>query len=144
MAKDKQAGPPGPEGRRRTGGAEYRLLVTPQFDERRQQHTTLFLLETVQYFASFQYELSVRHEVSGKTISIHVLGLKAPQLSLPASGHASFEHQYDNLNGTYELAVKGIDGRINVFSIKITSKKVQLLEAPTEKFVEVVVDEKVW
>lgn len=126
------------------GAAEYRLLITPYFDERRQLQTTLFLLETVQYFASFQYELSVKHEVSGKAISIHVLGLNAPQLSLPAAGHASFEHHYDKLNGTYELTVKGIDGRVNVFSVKIDSKKVQLLGAPAEKFVEVVVDEKLW
>ena len=142
MAQTPRVNPPGPKGRRAAsqaaGGAHYHLQITPHFDERRQVNTTLFVLETVQYFASFQYELSVRHDVSGKDISIHVLGLKAPALSLPAAGHARFEHHFDGLRGTYGLTVKGIDGRVNVFSVRFTTGKVQILEAPAEHFVEVV------
>lgn len=126
---------------KKPAGPEYRLLITPRFDERRQLYTTLFLLETVQFFASFQYELSVKEKIVGKSITYKVLGLNAPQLSLPAVGHAQFIRQYEGLNGTYEFTIEGIDGRSSAFSVKISPKKVQLLKAPAEKLVEVIADE---
>lgn len=123
---------------------EYRLLITPGFDERREVHTTRFLLHTVQFFASFRYEISVLEKVEGKTISYKVLGLKAPQLSLPAAGHALFQREYDNLRGTYDVAIEGLDARKNTFTIKISKTKIQILNSPTPNFVEVIVDPAKW
>ncbi len=130
--------------RSKAGRLEYRLLITPQFNERRQQHTTLFLLETTQFFATFQYELSVDTRIGDHEILLRVLGLKAPDLSLPAVGHARFSREFDDLHGNYELTVEGLDGRSNSFSVRIAADRVQLVKSPGEKFVEIVVDRKLW
>ena len=123
---------------------EYRLLIAPRYNEREQRYKTLILLETIQVFSTFRYEISVREELSDHTLHLTILGLKAPRLSLPASGHAHFSREYDNLRGTYEVTIEGLDGRTNTFSLRITQNQVSLLKAPSKKFVEAVVDESRW
>ncbi|MFN0158143.1 MAG: hypothetical protein ACKVRP_08755 [Bacteroidota bacterium] len=123
---------------------EYRLLITPSFDERRQLPTTLFLLHTVQYFAAFQYEISVQEKVDGKSVYYKVLGLKAPQLNLPAAGHARYMREYDNLRGNYDVTVEGLDERKNTFTVKIAKEKVHIVNSPAPKFVDLIVDRAKW
>ncbi len=123
---------------------EYRLLITPQFDERRQVETMFFRLETTRSFATFQYELSVKEEVSPSSINYTILGLKTPRLDLPASGHAHFERSYDTFNGRYDLTIKGIDGRVNTFQVKINSSGATVAKAPPHPFVSIIVDKKLW
>jgi hypothetical protein len=123
---------------------EYRMLITPEFNERGQRYTTLVLLETTRLFASFRYDLSVRESLHGKTIHYKILGLKAPPLSLPASGHARFVREYDDLRGRYEITVEGLDGNVNSFEVRISPKKVTLTKTPDTKFIDVVVDKSLW
>ncbi len=125
-------------------GIDYRLLITPRFDERRQMDTMSFLLETTRSFATFQYELSVKETVTPSFMKFEILGLKAPRLDLPSSGHAHFERVYDKLKGAYELTIKGIDGRVNTFSIKIGSKGAAIVKTPPNPFVDIVVDSNLW
>ena len=127
-----------------TEPSEYRLLVAPHFNEREQKYTTLVALETTKSFASFRYELSVREWVEGNTLRYKILGLKAPQLSLPASGRAQFAHEYNNLNGHYEVAVEGLDGNLETFSLRISPQRVKVLKAPDNGFVDIVIDESLW
>ena len=130
--------------RKSTAGPEYRLLITPHVNERTQKSGTLVVLETTKAFASFRYELSVKEEVEGKTIQYTILGLKAPHLSLPSAGHAQFIREYENLKGTYTIAVEGLDGVVHESSVRIGTGKVELVKAPTSRFVEVFTDEGRW
>jgi len=123
---------------------DYRLLIAPTFNEREQRYKTLFKLETTQLFSTFTYDLSVREEHSGRAFRFTILGLKAPQLSLPRAGHAQFSREYDDLRGTYEITIKGLDGRTNSFWVRISDKKVALLKASPRRFVEVFVDKSHW
>jgi len=129
---------------RKKQSVEYRLLITPEFDDLHQHHTTLFVLETTRIFASFRYELSVQEQKNGKKIRYTILGLRPPQLSLPASGHAQFSSEYDHLRGTYQVEIEGLDGTVNTFSVRIGKNKVQLLKSPPAPFVEVIVDKSTW
>ena len=121
-------------------GPEYRLFVTPRFNDRRHAATTLFLLETTKHFASFRYELSVDVAVTHRTLTFRVLGLKAPNLSLPAAGHARYAREFDGLRGTYEVTVEGLNGKSSSFSVSISDKKVHILQSPARTFVDLIVD----
>ncbi len=124
--------------------SEYRLLITPQYNERGQKYTTLFLLETVKSFASFRYDLSVEETMDKKTIKYRVLGLRTPQLSLPATGHAQFMREYDNLKGTYQVVIEGLDGKINAFSVRIAPQQVRLVSSPPQPFITICTDRGTW
>jgi len=119
---------------------EYRLRITPQVNDGEQKHTTRFLLETTQQFASFKYEIAVKETAEGNKIRYKILGLKAPKLSLPASGPAHFRREYENLNGPFEIIVEGLDGNANSFSVKISPTQIHLLKEPRKKFVQLVID----
>lgn len=125
---------------RRALSLDYRLRVSPVFNEREQKHKTAFILETTQSFASFVYDISVKEHIDGNAIHWKVQGLKPPHLSIPASGHAKFEREYDALNGTYVFTIESIDGRSNSFTFRFAKHKVQLLNAPREKFTELVLE----
>lgn len=123
---------------------QYRLLITPHLAERTQTIVTRVVLETTKTFATFRYELSVREKIATDAIRLAVLGFKTPQLTLPASGPARFQKDYDALSGTYTLVVEGIDGRENSFSIRISSAKVEVLKMPRKSFVQIVTELSHW
>ncbi len=125
--------------RKKKARADYRLLIAPHFNERLHNITTLVRLETAQSFASFRYELSVEETLEKSLIHLRVLGLKAPQMSLPASGHASFVREYEGLRGTYDILVEGIDGSKTTCSIAIAQGRVQLQKPPSSPHVTVTV-----
>jgi hypothetical protein len=120
---------------------EFRLLITSRFHEREQRHKTRILLETTKVFASFQYELSVQSTREDRTLRYKILGLSAPSLSLPASGPARFEREYDDLHGTTDIVIERLDGSTNTFSVDIAPGTVRVLHQPKDAFVEIVVDE---
>jgi hypothetical protein len=125
--------------KKKPGGPEYTLQIAPTFVEREQKYKTQFTLETTKLFASFRYDLSVKEQLEKKTLHYKILGLKPPELSLPAAGRAQFTRTYDGLRGTYEIVVEGLDGRVNTFSVKIAPTKIQLVKEPTTRFVDVIV-----
>jgi hypothetical protein len=124
--------------------AEYRLLITPQFNEREQKYKTLFLLETTQLFSSFKYDLSVSEEIKGKFLHYRILGLKPPLLSLPSSGRAQYTREFGDLRGTYEVKVAGLDGSTSSFAVRIVPERVTLIKKPSKGFIEVIVDRAHW
>ena len=119
---------------------EYVLRIEPTFVEREQKYKTLLTLETTKLFSNFRYDLSVQEEFDKKRFHFKVLGLRPPQLSLPAVGHARFVREFDSLRGTYDIAIEGLDGKVNSFSVKFTSKKMQLLKSPPSPFVDIIID----
>lgn len=118
---------------------EYRLTISPHLNERKQTRTVLVTIETTKAFASFRYELSVQEERNGKEIRYSILGLKTPQLSLPASGTAHFVQEYENLRGKHTIVVKSLDGTTNEFTVNIAQKQIKVLKSPQTPFIEMVV-----
>jgi hypothetical protein len=123
---------------------EYRLLVTPHLAERTQQFVTRIILETTKTFATFRYELSVGEKIVPGAILISVLGFKTPHLTLPQSGPARFQRDYEGLKGTYALTIEGIDRRSTTFSVRISMKKVDLIKSPRNTFVQLITDAARW
>jgi hypothetical protein len=82
----------------------------------------------------------VKEQIDGNTIHWKVQGLKPPQLSIPASGHARFEREYEALNGTHDITIESIDGRSNTFTVRFAKNEIQLLHAPREKFMELILE----
>lgn len=128
-----------PKKKKITSEYEYRMILQSTFNELRQVPTTTVTLETTQQFASFRYELSVKETVSDRTLRFVILGLKAPRLSLPATGPAQFVREYDRLHGTYTIVVEHLDGTSNAFVVRFASSQIKVLEKPTHPFVELVV-----
>jgi len=128
-----------PKAKKQPDAMEYRLVIAPSFDEREQKYKTLVRLETTKLFANFRYELSVKEERAARQIRYTVLGLKAPQLSLPAAGNAQFSRIYEDLKGVYEVSVQGLDGNVNTFSVRIRPDNVELLKSPTKSFIQVAI-----
>ncbi len=120
---------------------EYRLYVAPLSDEMTHKVGTAIRLETSKVFASFQYELSVRETEDPPRLHLKVLGLKTPPLSLPATGHAHFSREYENLSGEIEVTVEGIEGKQAVARVKVLANQVQILQRPKGSWLEVVAAE---
>lgn len=130
--------------RKKKPSKEYRLLIIPHFNERQQKFNTLFVLETADSFASFRYDITVEEQIEKKAIRYKILGLKAPRLSLPASGHARFIREYENLQGTYDVHVEGLDGNVSTSSVRINPQQVKLVKPPAEQFVKIITDPSQW
>jgi hypothetical protein len=130
--------------KRRTSEPEYRLLLTPMLAERTQTIVTLLVLETTKAFATYRYELSVEERFEGKSLHLAILGFRTPQLSLPGSGPARFERQYPHWRGTYTISLTGIDGRTNDFSVRVGPKRIEVLKAPREPFVQFITETNRW
>ena len=123
---------------------EYRLLVVPRVSERTQRPTTLVVLETTKAFATFRYELSVKATAGPSSLHLTVLGFRTPHLSLPSSGPARFEQEYENLSGPLEVTIQGIDGRTTSFSFEVSPGHVDLLKKPRSSFVSIETDITHW
>lgn len=117
---------------------EYRLFVAPLFDDATRRVGTAIRLETSKVFASFQYELSVKETEDPPRLHLKVLGLKTPPLSLPATGHAQFAREYENLSGEIEVTVEGIEGKQGTVRLLVSSHDVQILHQPKAAFLEVI------
>jgi hypothetical protein len=109
---------------------EYRLSIRPHFNERQQRYTTMFILETTLAFAAFRYDLTVEERRENHSIHFRILGLRAPQLSLPSAGHARYVTEHEGLRGTYTVAVEGLDGTVSSWSIRIVSRRIEVLKSP--------------
>ncbi len=129
---------------KRPDSIDYRLLIAPHFNERKQQYTTRVVLETVKSFASFRYQLTVRETIGNNAIRFEVLGLSAPNLNLPESGPASYSNEYDTLSGTYTISVEGLDRKTSSARVRITPKKVSVLKTVDGNPLEIITDERLW
>jgi hypothetical protein len=123
--------------RKKPKASAYRLLITPHVNERTRRPTTLVVLETAQAFAAFRYELTVEETIREHSLQLKVLGLKAPPLNLPEPGRARFAREYENLSGTYEVTVTGLDGRASTCTVRIAPQRVELLNVPPGSAVQV-------
>jgi len=116
----------------------YRLMVSSVVDDHERKHKTRFVLETSQAFASFVYDLSVQEQLEGNHLRLKVLGLKPPQLSIPSSGRAKFERDYEGLAGTFDVTIESIDGNTDTFKLYISTGTIELVKAPKNTFTELI------
>jgi hypothetical protein len=116
----------------------YLLRVSSVVDDHEGKHKTRFILETSQSFASFVYDLSVQEQRERNHLRFKVLGLKPPQLSIPSAGRAKFERDYEDLAGTVDVTIESIDGSTNSFKFRISTGRVELVQAPVDTFIEII------
>lgn len=130
--------------KKKTPTIEYRLFISPQYDETRKKETTLFLLETIKEFSTFRYSIVVRETVKEKTIRLDILGLKTPEVTMPGFGPARKEIKIDDLHGTYDVVIAKLDGAENHFSLKVSKKSIVVEYHPAGKFISVFTDRAEW
>ena len=123
---------------------EYRLLIVPKYKEREEKTVTLFALRTVTEFTSFRYDIVVETELAGRTLRLSIHGLRAPQVSIPGTGPAVFEAEFEKLRGTYAVVVSKLDREENNFSVQISGEKVTVKESPGDTFIELVTNREEW
>ncbi len=123
---------------------EYRLFISPRYDETRKKETILFLLETIKEFSTFKYSIVVKETVENKTIRLDILGLKTPEVTMPAFGPARKHIEIDDLHGTYDVTVAKLDGAENHFSLKVTTKGIAVEYSPSSKFITIFTDPAEW
>jgi hypothetical protein len=110
---------------------EYRLRIIPAVSERTRKPLTRFVLETEQAFAAFRYDLTVEEHLERHSLVFRILGLKTPGLNLPSAGRAQFVREYEQMDGTYEVTVIGLDGKASTSTVRITPGKIEILKPPT-------------
>lgn len=115
--------------RPRSISADYRLIFTPTTNPRTHSPSMQIALETAQAFAAFRYGLSVAETRDGSHIQYTVRGLEAPGLSLAGAGHAGFIHEYDDLWGTCEFRVRGLDGTVSSCTVRLTPGRAEVVTA---------------
>jgi hypothetical protein len=116
---------------------EYRLSIFPSRGEVPMKHGMVFRLETVKEFTNFSYAIAVEEQMAGDAIVWKVHGLRAPEISLPAIGPATYEKQYENLRGVFSFTVMKLDGVENTFTLDIVDEKVSVVKTPKHRFLEI-------
>jgi len=123
---------------------EYVLLIAPKFNERKNKTVTRVAIRTVKEFTNFAYELIVDTRMEDRRLILGIRGLRAPQLTFPAVGPATFESEFDDLLGNYEVAVSKLGKEVNVFRVDIRPENVTLEKKPAAGFVDVVTRPEEW
>ncbi len=120
---------------------EYYLLITPKYKERDKKVVTYFTLRTVPEFTYFRYEIIVKPVIQDRTIRFDIHGLRAPLVTIPNMGPATFTAEFENLSGDYTLIVSKHGKKVNRFLLKIKKNKIIVEKSPENKFIEIVTDE---
>ncbi len=119
---------------------EYRLLVQPTFDETKNKHGILFLLETSKQFTNFSYIIDVKEIVDGRKIVWQLRGLRAPSMNMPSTGTARYSTIYFDLGKEVDFTLikkDNIDASASLkflpSSVKSTKSIVNFLKIYTDE-----------
>jgi hypothetical protein len=123
---------------------EYLLLLVPRYKETEKKPVTHVALRTVNEFTSFRYEIVVAAELAGRTLRLNIHGLRAPQLTLPGTGPALFETEFEGLRGSYSIVISKLDREENIFTVGFSPEGILVEKSPDEKFVDIVTREEDW
>ena len=115
-------------------GPDYTLNIFQGTDPESNEACISFVVQTTKIFVSFQYDILVDASVDGRTITLTIKGLHAPELLMPGSGPAYGAVNLTGLLGHYSLAVIKQDKTVNAFDIDIGEKEVTVLRSPKETF----------
>jgi hypothetical protein len=117
---------------------EYVLLMMPRFNERKGRVVTYVALRTVKEFTNFKYELIVDARVDGGTMFLDIHGLRPPRLTLPDLGPATFETEFDHLEGPFDVVVKKLRKDVNTFRVVVSASGVVVDSRPEKRFIELI------
>ena len=123
---------------------EYVLLITPRYNEQKKRLVTVVALRTVKEFSNYRYEMIVENSLDDRRLRLNIMGLRPPELTFPGLGPATFETEYDNLNGSYEVVVTKLHKDVNIFRVHITPEKAVVKESPKSRFVDLVTRPEDW
>lgn len=123
---------------------EYRLLITPQIDERTKRVQTYMAVRTMQEFTNFRYDLVVDHKVEGAVLRFDIQGLRAPRMTMPGFGPAVFETKANHLKGKFNVVVHKLDKETNLFRVRISDREVVVEQRPDKPFIEIVTRREEW
>jgi hypothetical protein len=124
--------------------SEYLLLITPWYNELKKRTVTRVSVRTVKEFTNFRYRLIVDARVHEHTLYIDIRGLEAPALTLPDMGPATFEAEFDDLAGTYDVVVKKLSKEENTFRVNISTQRVVVERVPEKQFIEIITHPEQW
>ncbi|MBI4811267.1 MAG: hypothetical protein HY800_07505 [Ignavibacteriales bacterium] len=119
---------------------EYRLRIGSKIKDYGNKIFTQFILQTINEFTNFRYEIIVEPVFKNHTLLLNIRGLRTPNVTIPGLGPAVFQTEYENLSGIYEIVISKHGKEENKFSIKIDNNKITVKRSPTRKFVEIVTD----
>ena len=105
---------------------------------------TYVALRTVKEFTNFKYDLIVETRVEGRKLFLDIHGLRAPELTFPNVGPATFETELEDLRGKFEVAVSKLRKEVNVFQVDISRDNVALEQKPDHGFVDLVTRTEEW
>lgn len=105
---------------------EYSLNIFPRFDDRTQTRNTVFVVQTVKEFISFQYEILLDSRVEEELIWLKIRGLRTTPLTMPNVGPARGVREYPNLKGLYRLVVSKLDDASNEFTLNISDQSIRI------------------
>lgn len=117
---------------------EYVLLVTPYVNPRTGDKVTLIGLRTVTEFTSFRYDLVVQPTLDGRTLTLLIQGLSAPQLTLPAMGPAEFRLERKEFEGTWDIVVSKHNKLFDSYTVRVSPADVKVEKIPGERFSDIV------
>ncbi len=123
---------------------EYRVLITRTYKEREKETVTTVAIRTVNEFTNFRYEIVVEAVLKDQSLRLGINGLRAPQVTIPGTGPATYRTEFRNLRGTYTVIVSKPGREENTFSVRISGDSVTIESVPKKKFVEIVTDENEW
>ena len=121
--------------RRKHHDPEYVLHVFHHHDERTQQKSIAFVLETAKEFTNFNYQILLEASLYSNTILLRVLGLQTTPLTMPGVGAARGRADFVDLHGSYILNVVKLDGETNQFRLHFTPTRISVEAAPPQPFV---------
>lgn len=123
---------------------EYRLLVTPEYDELQQRQLLLVCIRTIKEFSSFRYELAVTDTLDGATLKLNIVGLRAPKTNIPRIGFAMFEKLYEQPASIKKIVILKMDKKENSFTLRTTKLRTIVKELPERPFIEIVTSKQDW
>ncbi len=118
--------------------AEYILLVTPHVNKRTGEKVTLIALRTVTEFTNFRYELVVQPTLDGRTLTLLIQGLRAPELTLPAMGPAEYHLERTDIEGKYEIVVSKHNKMFDAYTVRVSPAEVKVETIPEKRFSDIV------
>ena len=130
--------PPLPEHpRKKRQDPEYTLNILQRFDDRTASSSTVFIIQTIKEFISFQYEILLESTVEGNTIDLKIRGLRTTPLIMPNVGPARGVREYPHLKGTYHLLLTKLDDESDEFTLNISEEGITIQSANDPSFIRV-------
>lgn len=117
---------------------DYLLLITQDEDKRTKKPLTLFAVRTVLDFISFRYDLIVNWKLNGELIQFNIEGLRAPRLTMPGFGPATFEMEIDRIVGTFDVVIWKLEKEKSTFRVELRPDRVTVLSRPDHSFIEII------